>query len=164
MGFFIGIDPGRNGGIAVIDHKRYIHKLIAMPEKETDLVQEFKQLAQYQNAIAVVERVNGFIGKSHPGSRMFNFGMNYGAIRILLVAYNIKFYAVSPVTWMNELELTRCGVCSRDKGWKKHLKETAVSLFRDRLRSRVVTYSNSDALLIAEYARRKYSENFQKIV
>ena len=70
----IGIDPGKNGGIAVysLDKKRLI-EVIKMPGTPQELL-HYLRLFQF-NSVCYLERVGGLPGMG--GSAMFNFGKQF---------------------------------------------------------------------------------------
>ena len=82
---------------------------------------------------------------------MFNFGMNFGWIQGVLDALNIPYELVSPQKWKKEFGLTSD---------KSESIRTAQRLFpgvslKTGEKSRVESDGMAEALLIAEYARRK---------
>lgn len=160
---YIGIDPGVSGGIAIIDKNKI--SALPMPISETDLWDIIKIYATpvvrhpsnngYQ-AYAIMEKVAGMVhssvGLPNLGSSMFSFGRSYGLCWMALIAAGIPFDLVHPRTWQKSYNI------SKDKGeaynkWKGRLKGVAQRLFP---RTKV-TLATSDALLLAEYARRHYN-------
>lgn len=142
----VGVDPGANGAAAVSFRFDGMDKTYCapFPEDDSDLVQLFTELIKPD--IAYVERVTGYIGQGHPGSRMFKFGMNYGLILGALESTGCEIVKVMPRVWMKALDLGTRGERSKP-AWKRHLKEEAIRLFpRER-----VTNNNADALLILQY-------------
>lgn len=85
----------------------------------------------------------------------FTFGASYGAVRAFLVAAGVPFEEVSPGVWQKAM-----GVPKRDSSdigaaaQKNRTKARAGELFPGVR----CTHGNSDALLLAEYARRKSAE------
>ncbi len=147
--FFIGIDPGVSGGLACLRHGTYC---TAMPKTEKDIWDWFYQYSTGE-AFAVIEKVGGFIGgKGQPGSAMFKFGRNTGILIGCLTAAGIPYEEITPQRWQKAL-----GVSTRkhneSKGqFKNRLKAKAQQLFPD---VKIITLATCDALLIAEYCRRK---------
>ena len=153
---YIGIDPGKSGGLAVISRStstRAAADAEPMPETEGDIWEWFAGIPSAR-AIAVIEKVNGYIGPGSeaPGSAMFNFGWGYGNLRMALIASGISFEEVTPQRWQKAM-----GIGSRKKTesktqFKNRLKAKAQQLFPHIH----VTLKTADALLIAEYCRRKH--------
>jgi hypothetical protein len=149
---FIGCDPGVHGGIAVI-HPDEV-RVHAIPGTDRELLM---LLAGYRSvvdrapggfrpvAFAMLERVWGMPGW---GARNFKFGQSYGALRMALAAQRIPFEEVLPQRWQKAMGIVYPkGPGRRDKNITK---QRAAALFPQL----TVTHAISDALLIAEFARR----------
>ena len=141
---FVGIDPGKNGGFALLDNgNAHAWK---MPETEKDVQDLFEELALGEKVFCLIEEVHAMPGQGVVS--MFSFGRNYGMLRAMLVANYIPFETVTPQTWQREYGLT-------NRHWsitvkKNHHKARAQELFSHIK----MTHALADALLIAEYARR----------
>lgn len=157
---FIGIDPGVGGGLAVVSRDGKWASAVAMPSTEAEV---WKWVSGNYMAFGCIELVGGYVGsynredgddgsKSNPGSAMFVFGQSYGALRMALVAAEIPFEAVRPQAWQKYLGIERAEEVGVTQ-WKNRLKSEAQRLFPDVK----VIKKTADALLIAEYARRKWS-------
>ena len=150
----IGIDPGKNGGIAVfsIDIGKVV-EVIKMPETPQELLQ-FLRLYSI-NAVCYLEKVGGMPGQG--GSAMFNFGKGFGWIEMALIANKIPTTEVTPQKWQKELQLGSKGKKSTLE-WKTKLKQRAQQLWptvekQFNLKFKKDWLAVSDALLILEYAR-----------
>lgn len=149
--YYIGIDPGAGGGIACLFPCR--KEFTSMPKTETDIWNYFHGMTA-KNCFAVLEQVGGYVGGAgQPGSAMFKFGQNYGSIRMALTAAKIPFETVPPQVWQKKL-----GIPPRNKkknesksAFKNRLKARAAQLFPDEK----ITLQTADAILLAEYCRRK---------
>lgn len=141
---FIGIDPGKGGALAVIteenalvfpfDRKSYVNILGAMRGKQ---------------AKCCLERVGAMPGQGV--TSMFSFGENFGFIQGVLEANGIPYELVTPQKWKREFGVTgdknsAVSVCQR--------LFPEVSLLRTP-KSRKADDGMAEALLMAEYARRK---------
>lgn len=162
MRTFIGIDPGAQGGIAVIS----AGKAEAYPVSGMTLLQQWDILRRFkwpepesQTASAVIEKNTGYAvgrkdspthGYGPPGSMMYSFGASFGGLRAFLIAAAIPFEEISPQRWQGAFGLKRLKGETRTT-WKGRLKAVAQRLFPD-LR---VTLATSDALLMAEFRRRQ---------
>jgi Holliday junction resolvasome RuvABC endonuclease subunit len=138
----IGIDPGKNGGIAVIDEKKdaYADK---MPETLQDL---FELLNSY--SVGYDGNCRAFIEQVHSSPQMgvksaFTFGNGFGHLEMALTACGIPFERIRPQAWQKALGCMT-------KGDKNVSKRRAQELFP----TLKITHSTADALLIAEYGRR----------
>tara|TARA_R100001129_G_scaffold65571_1_gene44768 strand:- start:4400 stop:4846 length:447 start_codon:yes stop_codon:yes gene_type:complete len=144
---YLGIDPGKSGGVAVVNAEGGMAWKI--PDTERDL---WELLKKQQPSVTF-----GIIEKVHSSPQMgvrsaFTFGQSYGTLRGMLVALEIPFDEVSPVKWMTHLSC-------RTKGDKNVTKRKAQQLFPDLK----VTHATADALLLAEYCRqRRTSPDFYK--
>jgi hypothetical protein len=153
---YIGIDPGASGGLAALS-PTFVLNYDPMPETERDIFDWLHALGEsavIHPRFAVIEKVGGFIkGNPAPGSAMFKFGVGYGGLRMALIACGIPFEEVTPQKWQKAL-----GVTPRDNNGnesksshKNRLKAKAQQLFPGEK----ITLAVCDALLIAEYCRRK---------
>jgi len=166
---YIGIDPGKHGGIAVLWEAHGTEPIRAqkMPETDMDICSLFRRLSgchgpastwESRRVFAVIEQVQGYIGSGedgegkHPGSRMFKFGMNYGALKMALCAASIPYETVTPQKWQRALGIPpRKAKAGETKSqFKTRLKAKAQALFPGVK----VTKDVADALLIAEYGKR----------
>ena len=134
----IGIDPGKNGGIAWIDDTEYY--AIKMPETDRDVWEVLAGL-ECRNVFAYLECV-----RSSPKMGVvsaFTFGRCYGGLRMALIAAGIPYAEVTPTKWQTAM---KC----RTKGDKNITKRKSQELFP----ALKITHALADALLIAEYGRR----------
>lgn len=142
---FIGIDPGKNGGIAFINEIISSSETTAfkIPDTYKDTYDLLQSLTNYGDVFAMLERVHSSPQMGVVSS--FTFGRGYGFLEGCLYASGIPFEYVSPMKWQKFL-----GCLS--KGDKNITKAKAQQLF-PKLK---VNHSIADSLLIAEYARRTY--------
>ena len=154
---YIGIDPGKNGGIAVISYKnarRANHREVDVyPYSDEQLVDTIKDIAYLKNvlnvdSICILEHVHAM--PKQGVSSTFNFGMNFGFIQGVLKAYGIPYELVTPQKWKKEFSCTSdkntsIDVCKRLFP-KVNLKKTE--------RCKKDHDGMAEALLMAEYGRR----------
>ena len=148
---YIGIDPGKKGAYAIIDDAgAYVFpwddKMFVESMKVVTMVQEGGKPAK---AIACVEKVGAFRGQGV--TSMFNFGKSAGYIEGVLFALGIPYQLVPPMTWkkvfsLNSDKQKSIEVC-------KHLFPDVGLLPTERCRKE--SDGMAEALLMAEYARRK---------
>lgn len=157
---YIGIDPGKNGGIAVIgyENKREQNqrKIDVYVYQDDTLIKLAKEFAYFRNvlkedSICYLELVHAM--PKQGVSSTFNFGMNFGFIQGVLKAYNIPYELVTPQKWKKEFS------CTSDKNTSI---EVCKRLFpKVNLKATVRCKKDHDgmaeALLIAEYGRRHYN-------
>lgn len=151
---FIGVDPGASGGMASISDTV---GATAMPGTDADIWAWFSNadFAPYNTgrpaAFAVIEKVQGYAGSPTVGSAMFKFGASYGGLRMALTAAGIPFEEATPQVWQRGLKIPQRTKAESKTAWKNRLKAAAQRLFPGIK----VTLATADALLIAEYCRRK---------
>ncbi len=181
---YVGIDPGRNGGIAVLTAVGKIAWVRKLPAARPALLAAVKELHDGSPATVVrvaLEKVGGYVqrkgdnGDVARGSHMFVFGKGVGWIEMALEACGLgDFREVTPQQWQKGL-----GIPPR----KKHDKVRSRTLTKGRRKGTVVqekwggetdrefkarlravaeklfpdatlTNATSDAILIAEHLRR----------
>lgn len=138
---FIGIDPGKNGGIVILGGGDLI-EVNKMPPTERDVWNILRPYQHSTDTFCLIEKVHSMPGQGVSSS--FTFGMGYGALRMALVASEIPFEAITPQAWQK-------GLGCLTGGDKNVSKERAQNLF-PKIK---VTHAIADALLIAEWCRRK---------
>lgn len=147
MPTFLGIDPGKSGGIAVLIDGEVHNVLKLEPCTEADIaefVSDVRALVEASTAgplFAFLEKVSAM--PKQGVSSTFKFGTSYGFLRGLLVGMRIPFEEVTPQKWQ---KLMGC----MTRGDKNVSKGRAQQLFP----SLKITHATADALLIAEYGRR----------
>lgn len=141
MKMYIGCDPGKKGGIAILlDGGILAWK---MPETELELLEIFRSIRDRKGEkFCLVEKVHAMPGQGV--TSMFTFGMGYGALRMAVLACGIPFEGVTPQAWMK-------GLGCLTGGDKKVTRARAQTLFPELK----VTDAIADALLIAEFAKRQ---------
>jgi len=150
---FLGVDPGRSGGMALVDWRGQWLVVCPMPDSAGTLARALR--GWWPNGLelpptsATLERVNsGVWGRGRSNMKMgavsaFTFGRNFGRLEGVLEASEIPYRLVMPVTWQTALNC-------RTGGDKNISKAKALQLWP----TCQVTHWNADALLLAEYGRR----------
>lgn len=153
---FIGIDPGKSGGICFLYEGRSNNHIRAepMPATERDTWLLFKNVTDnFQSCFAAIEKVHAMPGQGV--TSMFTFGQNYGFLRACLIAADIPFIEVTPIRWMKALGLMTGKPNNKKRSkvseWKNHLKNFAQNLHPKEK----VTLKTADAILVAEYCWRE---------
>ena len=141
---FIGIDPGINGGIAIIYNDAYsVTKWPNTIQEMADVLITLKDQAPNLPMYCVIEKVHSFPGNS--GKSMFTFGSNYGQWLGILATLRIPYIEVIPNKWMKHY-----GAMPKDKKDRKnHIKHLAQQRYPDVK----ITLATSDAMLIANYLK-----------
>ena len=150
----IGIDPGLNGAIAILEDKKVlgIFDMPVMAEgkknkrqlNSAQLVNILKENIQKNEEInIVVEQVNAMPGQGV--TSMFNFGQTFGAIKGVCAALSLPIFFVRPSKWKKYFELINS---SKDSSRTKAI-EMYPSLSSQLSRKKDV--NKSDAILIARF-------------
>ena len=141
---FIGIDPGINGGIAIIYNDSYtVRKCPNTIQEMADVLITLKDQAPNLPMYCIIEKVHSFPGNS--GRSMFTFGCNYGQWLGILATLKIPYTEVIPSKCMKHF-----GTMKKDrKDRKNHLKHLAQQRYPDVK----ITLATSDAMLIANYLK-----------
>ena len=143
---FLGIDPGKKGGIAFIDNRT--GEIGTKPFGSSALI-ELLEEARYYESVCCLEKVGAMPGQGVVS--MFNFGQNVGYIKGMLEAFCIPYQEISPQRWKKEFGL------SSDK---EASAEVCRKLFPNinllaTPKCKKPHDGMAEALLMAEYARRK---------
>ena len=145
---FIGIDPGKTGGIACIDTESGI--CYTVPYSDADLIDLCSSESRKgQNVVCCLEKVGAMPGQGVVS--MFSFGQSVGYIKGVLESFKIPYQEITPQKWKREFGLNSekaasAKVCNR--------LFPDVSLLATP-RCKKPHDGMTEALLMAEYARRK---------
>ena len=140
----LGIDPGQNGSVAVLNGVSIFIK--KMPETPTDLLNFLKSFSK-ADCVCYFEKVHGQPGMG--GASMFTFGKNFGHIEMALIAAGIKTVTISPQKWQKVFSLGTKSQCVSGTEWKNKLKAKAQQLFP---KCQIFLWG-ADAALIAQYGQ-----------
>lgn len=145
---YIGIDPGKNGGIAIMDDIG----VLVTPFSEESLLKKLDGILFLDDAICILEHVHAM--PKQGVSSTFNFGMNFGFIQGVLKAYKIPFELVSPQKWKKEFS------CTSDKNTSIDVCKRLFPKVNLKTTERCTKDHDgmAEALLMAEYGRRHYHE------
>lgn len=169
---YIGIDPGSVGFMAAIfpDGRIKFASIADLDELALhDWLSSVKTMSG--QVAAVLEDVHALFGSSAKST--FSFGEIKGLLKGLLIANKIPYTLVQPKTWQREIwsnqdVVATVKIAKRKNGEVKvkevNTKATSVNAarrlfpetdFRKNERCKKVDDNKVDALLMAEYARRK---------
>lgn len=154
--YFIGIDPGLDGGVAVLDGDGEVCHLETMPtigkgRRELD-TSELAALLNSFPVTSVAAHLEKVASMPKQGVRsVFTFGQTYGGILAVLAVLGVRTHLVTPQAWK---KVVLAGT-PKDK-------DAAVAYCRRAFpgarlvppRCRVPHDGLADALCIAEYGRR----------
>lgn len=147
---YIGIDPGKDGALAVIIDSGKASIVPFDQDAYRLVLRQFCMQARMAQARAVLEHVGAMPGQGV--TSMFSFGENFGYIKGLLEAFEIPYELVRPQRWKKEYGISgknqSVEVCKR--------LFPGVSLRRTE-RCKKDHDGMAEALLMAEFARRHYA-------
>jgi hypothetical protein len=143
---FIGIDPGKSGGIAAISPGISVaHKC---PGTVADMTNTLSTICELGNSpIAIIEAVHSMPGQGVKS--VFTFGYNYGNWIGMLAALKVPYIQVTPSKWMNHYGTTRPKDKTARKNYLKHLAQ-------QRYPTLHTTLATADAILLAHYGLANY--------
>lgn len=148
---YLGIDPGKSGALAYIMPDGMVNVFPFDEGLYKFALSGIASLAEKAEgkAICCLEHVSAMPGQGV--TSMFTFGENFGWIQGLLQAYGISYELVRPQKWKKEFSIT---------GDKNSSIAVCKRLFPDvsllpTERSRKDNDGMAEAVLMAEYARRK---------
>ena len=162
---FIGIDPGLQGGIAFInsgDYFAFIMPIINAKKKSLNHVIISKLLSGHESAktYAILEEQHAMPKQGVVS--MMSIGYGFGALKQCLVDFAIPHEVVRAQVWQKEF-----GISGRKGNTKSQALQICRSLFPDLKllateRSKKPHEGIVDAVLIAEFARRRYGGTAKK--
>lgn len=143
---YIGIDPGKKGGIAVMTE----NKTFVYPFSEENLFDMMDYVRDKEDELSkcVLEKVGAMPGQGV--TSMFNFGQNFGFIQGVLRSYGISYELVTPQKWKKEFSVTK------DKNTSIEVAKRLFPLVNLKATERCKKDHDgmAEALLLAEYCRR----------
>lgn len=100
--YFLGVDPGKKGGAAVISARRVLLDSIAFEKgTEKEIANFFRIWSKEATTFCYLEKVHSM---PKQGVRsMFTFGQNYGFVRACLLCFEIRFIEIAPKVWQKKL-------------------------------------------------------------
>lgn len=145
---YIGIDPGKKGGLAVIREDGAVELASFDKRAYLDILSNYGDFETA--AVVCLEHVSSMPGQGVAST--FSFGENFGWLQGVLDAYGIKYELVRPQKWKKEYSVTA------DKNGSievAHRLFPTVDLRRTE-KCRTDDDGLAEALLMAEYARRHF--------
>jgi hypothetical protein len=146
---FIGIDPGKSGGITLISDEGI--ESIKCPKEPVDMAMFFQYFignTAPHNVGILIERV---WARPTNGSRhAFAYGFNYGLWFGIIAMKDIELHTTLPSKWIQYFDCPKGMEYNERKKW---LKEKAKKLYPNIKR---VTLAMADSILIAHYAKEEF--------
>lgn len=154
MKTIIGVDPGVNGGMCVMDVGSQtdeigtILALYSFSGRTVDqVVEAMKFEAKFHPGPVYLEKVHSMPTDGHVGA--FTFGKVYGGLLFGFKCLGLQTYSPTPQLWMQRMECMTGGnkmvTLNKAKAMWPHILEG---------KTKAWGLSVADAMLIAEYGRR----------
>ena len=145
---FIGIDPGKSGGIAYIDSEQGFAG--TEPYSDKALIDLCSYASREGKAVmCCLEKVGAMPGQGVVS--MFSFGQSVGYIKGVLESFRIPYQEITPQKWKREFGLTSDKAKSAEVCGKLFPDVTLLATPR----CKKPHDGMAEALLMAEFARRK---------
>lgn len=147
---YIGIDPGKSGGICVIEDK--FIKAFPCPSNIKDMAIIFAMaisVNETKRVIAYIEKV--WARPTDAKGSIWKFAENYGTWKGIAGAYEVDLIEVSPQKWIRYFDTPKLDKARR----KRYLKDKAKSMHPNLKK---VTLKTADAILIATYAKEMHTK------
>lgn len=149
---YIGIDPGSNGAIAVIDEAGSLIAREAYDSFEiSNILSRLKDEYSDCNLMCTLEKVHSM--PRDGVKQAFKFGENYGFVKGSLIAFGIPFQEVPPQTWKKEFSLIKTDKSVSIQRCKELFP--GVNLLKTD-KSKKESDGLAEAILICEYGRRHF--------
>ena len=144
---YIGIDPGKSGGIAVISDERIEVK--KCPASVYDMALMFELIIHGSPPNDVIVMIEKVWARPHDGrSSVFTFAQNYGHWEGIIASHEIQSHHVTPQVWMKALG---CPPRLKKQERKNYLKELAKKKYPEL--GKKIILATADAILLANYLK-----------
>lgn len=159
--YYVGIDPGRHGAIAVITHLGRVALCEDLPYNEYDGLFELDveavvaTLSQFPTEDTTVALEKVFGRQGDVPSSAFTFGKHYGSIQACISISGMRRVDVSPQAWKRALGLILPGASKTKEPTavkKERSRQAALAIWPNcKEISRKMDEGRAEALLIAKY-------------
>ena len=152
----IGIDPGKSGGLVIIDSFEKTCSMHKCPQTTGEMA-SILRMAQVDawmgnvKILAAIEKVHAF--PTDARNSAFKFGMNYGMWLGSVGSLGIPLVDVTPQKWMKDY----APLPKEKQERKKKIKQIAIKIFSAvyETEDKKITYAVSDAALIALWCKNR---------
>ena len=148
---YIGIDPGKSGGVTIIHGKKI--KTYKCPQRTEDMAILFSLLIGDTSSYDVkllMERV--WARPNNAVRSAFAYGVNYGQWMGIIACHEVPLQTCLPNQWISYYDCDKKLEYQERKRW---LKEKAKSLYPNLN----ITLTTADSVLIADYAMKEHFKN-----
>ena len=147
---YVGIDPGKSGGIACIDEDGEM-KAYKCPDSSEDMAILFEVIigdTPPSNIKLLMERV--WARPTNAVRAAFSYGTNYGQWLGIAASHEVKMNTAIPSDWIRWIG---CPKALKSVIRKRWLKDKAKECYP---KLKKITLKTSDAILITKYAKEDY--------
>ena len=144
---YIGIDPGKSGGLCVIEDD--FIRAYACPDNVKDMALLFAMaisVNKTKTVVAYIEKV--WARPTDAKGSIWKFAENYGSWKGIAGAYEIDLIAGAPQVWIKYYNTPKLDKTRR----KRYLRDKARAMYPSLKK---VTLKTADAILIAAYGKEK---------
>lgn len=168
MGWVLGIDPGLDGALALLNPAGVVSevwdtptstaksskgtKRVLLEQSAADIVRWSCDLVKFEQLVVAIERVTAMPAYGGDGERRsmgaasaFNMGVGWGLWRGICVGMRVPYLLVSPVSWKKHFSIP-----GKQAGGDSRV--VAQRLFPTVPLNRAKDHGRADALLIAKFA------------
>lgn len=172
-GLFLGIDPGLSGALACVDERGEVKFTRPMPVLATKVGRSVRHVYDHHELRACAAKLfaSGIVSAAierqqampHQGvTSMVTVGYGAGCLAQLLVDHDIRHEVVAPKDWQRTFGIK--GGKTADSSTKDQARDVALKMFPTLAAAMESEGYNKaqqigvvDAVLIAEYARRRFN-------
>ena len=148
---YLGIDPGKSGGLCLIDGE--FIKAYKCPRDVKDMALLFAMAISSNKTKTVTAYIEHVWARPTDGkSNIWTFAENYGMWKGIAGSYEIDLIEVSPQKWMKYYEVPKLEKARR----KRYLRDKARSMYPELKK---VSLKTADAILIATYAKETHNNS-----
>jgi hypothetical protein len=148
----IGIDPGKQGGIAIYTKEDGMVRTVKMPEDVKELEALMSYYKENYPPVAFLEKLNLDRSDTDIPGKVFGIQKlleNFAQLRAVLDLSEIPYAMVHPLSWENRLGLRVRGLHEEKAQRKCRYRDVAAKAYPGNK----VTLWNADALLIMHFGR-----------
>lgn len=148
----IGVDPGKQGGIAIYTKEDGMVRTVKMPEDVNELDALMSYYKENYTPVAFLEKLNLHKGDTAIPGKVFGIQKlleNFSQLRAVLDLAGLPYAMVHPLSWEHRLGLRIKGLREEKGERKRRYRDTAAKLYPGNK----VTLWNADALLIMHFGR-----------
>lgn len=159
----IGVDPGKQGGIAIYERGVESIKTVKMPESAEEMAELFRYYRDNFRPIAFLEKLNLHRDDMSIPGKVFGIQKlmaNFEQLKTALELVGIPYCLVHPLSWEHRLGLRQKGLREEKAERKRRYAAYAGRLYPLHR----VTLWNSDAILLMHFGRAVLANDLQWVL